>query len=147
MSDVSNAIATTATPIAPAHPAGQGTSKPGGHIQAFRAQPAFAIEAKLNVTGGNLWRPGTPGHRFYEQVLSQSPATVQEAIDKASALAEPFTAKHVQSHLRWMFTSAGGFLEVDGKRFAAPASPAVKKPAKVVKETKPAKKSKAKAAA
>ena len=52
MSDV--AIATS-TPIAPSHPAGVGTAQPGGHIQAFRAQLAFPLGAKLNVTGGNLW--------------------------------------------------------------------------------------------
>jgi hypothetical protein len=143
MSDVSNAIA---TPIAPSHAAGVGTSQPGGHIQVFRAQPAFAGEAKLNVIGGNLWRPGTPGHRFYEEVLTKGPATVQAAIELAASLAEPINEKQVQAHLRWMFTSAGGFLEVDGQRFAAPAAPAKKadkKPATPVK--KPKAKAKAKA--
>ena len=116
MSDVSN-VAAIATPISPGHPAGQGTSQPGGHIQAWRAQPAFALEAKLNVIGGNLWRPGTEANRFYEQVLAKAPATVGECIEKAGALAEPFTAKQVQGHLRWMFTANGAFLEVDGERF------------------------------
>jgi hypothetical protein len=127
-----------ATPIAPSHRAGVGTAKAGGHIQVFRAQSAFPVEATLTVTGGNMWRPGTPGRRFYAEVLSQNPATVQEAIDKAAALTEPFNAKQVQAHLRWMFTSAGGFLEVDGQRYSSPAAP-VKKPAKS-KETSPAKK-------
>jgi hypothetical protein len=136
MSDVA-----IATPIAPSHPAGVGTSKPGGHIAAFRAQSAFPLESRLAVTGGNLWRPGTPGHRFYEEVLAQNPATVQEAIDKAAALAEPINAKAVQAHLRWMFTSAGGFLEVDGQRFAAPVP--TEKPVKVNAE-KPTKAPKAK---
>ena len=141
MSDVSNAIA---TPIAPSHPAGVGKSQPGGHIQVWRAQPAFAVTAKLNVTGGNMWRPGTPGHRFYAEVLSQNPATVQECINKAAALTEPFNAKQVQAHLRWMFTSAGGFLEVDGQRYSAPGvkpakSSPVKKPAKKSKQPKSAK--------
>jgi hypothetical protein len=133
------------TPIAPAHPVGVGASQPGGHTKAFRAQPAFAPEAKLNVIGDNLWRPGTPGHRFYAEVLAQGPMTVQECIDKAAALVEPFSAKQVQGPLRWMFTSAGGFLEVDGQRFSAPpappasqASPAIKKPAKAVKKSKKA---------
>jgi len=127
MSDV-----TITAPIAPSHPAGVGTSQPGGHIVAFRAQSAFPEEAKLNVIGGNMWKPGTPGHRFYAEVLSQNPATVQEAINTASALTEPFNAKQVQGHLRWMFTSAGGFLEVDGQRFSVPAS-TVKVKAKAVK--------------
>jgi hypothetical protein len=77
-----------------------------------------------------MWRPGTPGHRFYEDVLLQNPATVQEAIEKAGALKEPFTAKAVQGHLRWMFTSAGGFLEVNGQRYSAPVAKAAKKSAK-----------------
>ena len=76
MSDV-----TIATPISPSHPAGQGKSKKGGHHIAFMAQPAFAPEAKLNVIGANMWRPGTPGHRLYEEVLSQNPVTVQECIN------------------------------------------------------------------
>jgi hypothetical protein len=143
MSDL--AIATT--PIAPSHPAGVGTAQAGGHIQAFRAQPAFPAESKINVTGGNMWRPGTPGYRFYEQVLLQGPATVQEAIDMGSALAEPINAKQIQAHLRWLYTSAGGFLEVDGQRYSAPTAPVVKKPAKAVKETKPAKAKKSKAEA
>ena len=130
------------TPIAPSHPAGTGTSQPGGHVQAFRAQPAFPVEAKLNVIGSNMWRPGAPGHRFYAEVLAKNPATVQDAIEKAAALKEPFNAKQVQTHLRWMFTSAGAFLEVGGKRHSAAT---VKKPAKaslVKKPAKPAKKSK-----
>ena len=119
MSDVSNAT-TVATLIAPAHPAGIGKATPGGHIKAWREQPAFALEAKLNIIGGNLWRPGTRAHEFYEQVLTQKPATVGDCIDKAEALAEPFTAKQVQGHLRWLFTANGAFLEVDGERFVAP---------------------------
>ena len=146
MSDV--AIATTTTPISPAHPNGQGNSKPGGHIQAWRAQPAFPAEAKLNIIGGNLWRPGTPAHRFYEEVLSQGPMSVQECIDKAGALAEPFTAKAVQGHLRWMFTANGAFLEVDGVRFVAPTTPVmgVEKPVQEAKVAKVAKTKKAKKA-
>jgi hypothetical protein len=79
------------------------------HIQAFRALEAFAPEAKLNVIG-NPWRDGTPGFRFYTEVLAQDPATVGDAIAKAEALEEPFTAKAVQGHLRWLYTSAGGLL-------------------------------------
>ena len=119
MSDVSNATVT----IAPAHPAGVGKAQPGGHVRAWRAQPAFALDAKLNVIGGNLWRPDTPSHRFYEQVLTQGPMTVQECIDKAGALAEPFTKKQVQAMLRWAYTANGAFLEVDGERFTAPVAP------------------------
>jgi hypothetical protein len=143
MSDVSNATTVT---IAPAHPAGQGKSQPGGHVRAWRAQPAFALEAKLNVIGGNLWRPDTPSHRFYNEVLMQGPMTVQECIDKAGALVEPFTAKQVQAMLRWMFTANGAFLEVDGGRFAAPPAPVKQtSPAKkAVKAEKPAKAAKAK---
>jgi hypothetical protein len=113
------------------------------HTQAFRAQAAFAPEAKLTILG-NLWRPGTPGGRFFEQVLSQNPTTVGECIEKAAALAEPLTATAVQGHLRWAFTANGAFLEIDGQRFAAP--PAVEnakvekpKPVKVAKTKKPKK--------
>ena len=130
MSDVSNVAVVT---IAPAHPVGVGKATPGGHIKAWRAQPAFAAEAKLNIIGANLWRPNSPAHRFYEQVLTKAPATVGECIEMAKGLAEPFTEKQIQGHLRWMFTANGAFLEVDGQRYSAPVAP-VK--AKVVKKAK-----------
>jgi hypothetical protein len=115
------------------------------HIQAFRAQPVFADEAKLTVIG-HTWRDGTPGYRFYTEVLAQNPATVGEAIAKAEALSEPFTAKAVQGHLRWLYTSAGGLLEVDGVKYAAPI--VAEKPKPVAKpKAKKAKKAEAQAAA
>jgi hypothetical protein len=92
------------------------------HIQAFRALEAFAPEAKISVIG-NPWRDGTPGFRFYTEVLAQNPSTVQAAIDLASSLAEPFSVKATQGHLRWLFTSAGGLLEVDGVKFVAAHRP------------------------
>jgi hypothetical protein len=112
------------------------------HIQSFRTQPAFAPESKLTAIGGNTWREGTPGFRFYTEVLMQGPATVGEAIEKAAALAEPFSEKAVQGHLRWMFTSAGELLEVDGQKFAEPVKA---EPVKVEKP-KPVKAPKAKKA-
>jgi hypothetical protein len=102
------------------------------HTAAFRAQAPFAPEASLVVTGGNTWRPGTPGHRFFAEVLSQNPATVQAAIDLASSLAEPFSVKATQGHMRWLYTSAGGLLEVDGQKFVAPEKPAKSPKVKVV---------------
>jgi hypothetical protein len=135
MSDVSNV---TATPIAPAHPAGVGKAQPGGHVRAWRAQPAFPLEAKLNVIGGNLWRPDTRPHQFYNEVLMQGPMTVGECIDKAGALAEPFTAKQTQANLRWLYTANGAFLEVDGERFVSAPVPVKTKPKAAAK--KPAKK-------
>ena len=139
MSDVSNA-----TTIAPSHPAGVGSSIPGGHVEAFRAEPSFEGTAKLNVIGSNMRRPGTSGHRFYAEVLAKNPATVQAAIDLAKTLAEPINAKQVQAHLRWLYTANGAFLEVDGVRFVSAPVKATKTSAK--KPVKATKKSKAKAA-
>ena len=89
------------------------------HIQAFRAQPVFADEAKLNVIG-HTWRDGTPGYRFYERGAGKDPGDGRRGDRKADALTEPFTEKACQGHLRWLYTSAGGLLEVDGQKFAAP---------------------------
>jgi hypothetical protein len=113
----------------------------GGHHEAWKAQPAFVPEAKINVVGLNMWKQGSPGHRFYEEVLSKNPATIQECIDKAAALSEPFNAKQVMAHLRWFYTWSAGPLEVDGVRFAAPEAPEVKaapakKPEKAFKKSK-----------
>ena len=104
------------------------------HTAAFKAQKDFAPEAKLKV-GSDIWTPETAGARFYAQVLAQKPTTVQKAIDLAAELKEqPFTAKAVQGHLRWLFTA--GQLEVDGKIYIVPA--------KATKEPKPAKEAKGK---
>jgi hypothetical protein len=104
------------------------------HIQAFRAQKDFAPEAKL-VVGESVWKSGVAGDRLYREVLAKKPSTVQAAIDKAAALAEPFTEKQVQGHLKWMFTA--GRLEIDGKSFAVKAKAA--KPKAEPKAAKPTK--------
>jgi hypothetical protein len=60
--------------------------------------------------------PETAGARLYDQVLAKKPSTIQKVIDAAAELkAQPFTAKQVQGHLRWMFTADE--LEVDGKSY------------------------------
>jgi hypothetical protein len=116
------------------------------HIQAFRAQEVFPLEAKLNVIG-HTWREGTPGYRFYQEVLAQNPATVGECIGKAGSLAEPFSEKAVQGHLRWLYTSAGGLLEVDGVKFATPIVAEKPKPVAQTKKSKAKKAKKAEAQA
>ena len=60
-------------PSPPPYPAGTGTSQPGGHVQAFRAQAAFPVEAKLNVIGSNLWRPGTSRLQVLRRSVGQEP--------------------------------------------------------------------------
>jgi hypothetical protein len=112
---------------------------------AIRAQEDFALDAKLKI-GNDIWTPETAGARFYEQVLSKKPTTVQKAIDLASELKEqPFTAKQVMGHLKWLFTT--GELEVDGKSY----TPKTKEPkAAKAPQAKPeakAKKAEVKAAA
>ena len=105
---------------------------------AIRAQEDFALDAKLKI-GNDTWTPETAGARFYEQVLSKKPTTVQKAIDLASELKEqPFTAKQVMGHLKWLFTT--GELEVDGKSYTpntkepkAAKAPQAKPDAKVKK--------------
>jgi hypothetical protein len=103
------------------------------HTAAFKAQSDFAPESKIKV-GNDIWTPETAGARFYAEVLSKNPGTVQKVIDKAAALDPPFTVKQVQGHLRWLYTA--GQLEVDGKSYIVPAKP--------TKEPKPAKEGKGK---
>jgi hypothetical protein len=97
------------------------------HSAAFRAQEDFAPESKIKV-GKSVWSEGVAGDRLFKQVLSKNPATVQKAIDKATALEPPFTVKQVMGHLRWLYTA--GELEVDGKSYVVQAKPAkaAKKP-------------------
>ena len=76
------------------------------HEIAIRAQEDFALDAKLKI-GNDIWTPETAGARFYEQVLSKKPTTVQKPIDLASELKEqPFIAKQVMGHLKWLFALA-----------------------------------------
>ena len=115
------------------------------HEIAIRAQEDFALDAKLKI-GNDIWTPETAGARFYEQVLSKKPTTVQKPIDLASELKEqPFIAKQVMGHLKWLF--ATGELEVDGKSY----TPKTKEPkAAKAPQAKPeakAKKAEVKAAA
>ena len=119
------------------------------HTAAFKAQKDFAPEAKLKV-GSDIWTADTAGSRFYAQVLSKKPATVQKAIDLAAALDPAFTVKQVQGHLRWIYTA--GELAVDDKTYTVPVKEPKAKPAKEVKgkfkaKVKAAAKPEAKAAA
>jgi hypothetical protein len=118
----------SSVPVAPAHPAGQGSAIPGGHIKAFRAQGAFAPSATLSrIVPTNPWRVGTPGARFYSEVLAHGPATVQAALDLG--VKAGFTPAMSQGHLRWLYTWAGAYLAVDGLLYgqsapvAAPKAP------------------------
>jgi hypothetical protein len=91
------------------------------HADAFKAQGEFAVESKIKV-GSSVWpTPETAGARLYELVLSKKPATIQKVIDLAADLKEPFTAKQVQGHLRWLYTA--GELEVDGKSYTPRTAP------------------------
>lgn len=128
---LSAAPAQATTPVAPSHPAGQGSSTPGGHYVAYKAQPKFDLESSIKlVSSVNPWRPGTPGHVFYSKVLAQNPGSVAKAV----ALGETagFKAREVQNHLRWLFTWGGSYVEIGGKLYAAPAqsSEVVAKPVK-----------------
>jgi hypothetical protein len=131
-------------PTASAHPLGQGSSTPGGHYVAYRAQPTkYPLDATLKVLSDiNRWRPGTPGDRFYAAVISKRPATIGAAVELGKAAG--FKVQEVQNHLRWQFTW-GDQLEIAGVGYsveakAAPAAAPAKVPAK-------AKASKAKASA
>jgi hypothetical protein len=104
------------------------------HADAFRSQVEFPGEAKIKV-GNDIWSAETAGSRLYAQVLSKKPATVGKAIDMAAELKEPFTAKQVMGHLRWLYTA--GELQVDEKSYTpktkAKEPKAAKAKAKVAK--------------
>ena len=69
------------------------------------------------------------------------------SIDRAANLKEPFTAKQVQGHLRWMYTWGGGPLEIDGQRSAAKAAEPKVKTAEPKVKAEPKAKTKVAAAA
>jgi hypothetical protein len=109
------------TPVAPVVGA-QGSSTPGGHYVAYKAQGRFDLSASLKlVSSTNPWRPNTPGFRFYQAVLAKAPATVGAAV--TLGVASGFKAREVQNHLRWLYTWGGSYVEIGGKLFAAPVAP------------------------
>jgi hypothetical protein len=126
------------TPVAPVV-GSQGSSTPGGHYVAYRAQGAFALDASLKlISGSNPWRPNTPGFRFYTAVLAKSPATVGAAVTLGKDAG--FKPREVQNHLRWLYTWGGSYVEIGGKVFSPPVgtapAPVAKAPAKAPKSPK-----------
>jgi hypothetical protein len=103
----------------------QGTKIHGGHVDAYRACPPFAPTASLElISGSNPWRPTSPGHSFYTQVLAHKPATIGKALELGAKAG--FKVGEVQGHLRWLFTWGGSYIKVDGKVFSEPKSDAPK---------------------
>jgi len=102
-----------------------------GHVDAWRAQPAFPVTATLQLIAGttNPWR-AAESNEFYARVLSKA-TTVQQAIDMGKSLMGLSPAR-VQAHLRWLYAWNGRFIEVDGKRWQAvrPAAPVAPKASK-----------------
>lgn len=117
---------TANTPVAPVVGV-QGKATPGGHVLAYKAQPAFGATATLQLVAGtnNPWRPGTPGHAFYVQVLAglAPGATVAQCIAAAATAKVPGATKagQVQGHLRWLYTWGGAYLAIDGKLYGGAA--------------------------
>ena len=123
MSKSKKATATvTPTTIAVAPAMGKvGKATAGGHVTAWRLQPAFAPTSTIKlVSTVNPWRANTPGHKFYVAVLAKNPATVQAALTLGATAG--FNAAECQKHLRWLFTWGGAYLQVNGKLYSAPVA-------------------------
>jgi hypothetical protein len=117
MSDI-----TVNTPVAPVQGV-QGSSTPGGHYIAFRACAPFqAASTFALVSSVNPWRPATPGHKLWVQVLSQNPGTIGNVLAMAQERLG-FKPRETQGHLRWLHTWGGSYMVVDGQRYAAVATP------------------------
>jgi hypothetical protein len=96
-----------------------------GHYQAYKAQPAFALDATIKlVSPTNPWRgppKRCPGWHFYKKLLSKAPATVGATIELGAKAG--IKAAEVQKHLRWLYTWewGGPYIEIDGQIYAASA--------------------------
>jgi hypothetical protein len=111
------------------------TANPVPHTAAWRAHKAFPVGASIHMlVTVPRWRPGSRGADFYAKVLSQSPATVGDAIAMGAKFG--YSAGRVQSFLRFLYTW-GDQIEIDGKRYVAvvpvstPKQAPIKAPAKV----------------
>lgn len=96
-----------------------------GHVIAYRAQPDFPLNAKIQWPQGvdNPWRVAAPGHAFFTACVLPA-TTVQQCIDLGAK--QNLKASEVQRHLRWLFTWGLGF-QVNGQVYTMPtqASPPV----------------------
>jgi hypothetical protein len=97
---------------------------------AAQSQPEYPLDASLELMRPDSpWRPGCPGDRFHQNVLSllPTPTTVGEAIELGKRAG--FKEDEVQDHLKYLFTSTGPrpgpygawggkFIRIDGKLYA-----------------------------
>lgn len=118
---------TVSIPVAPKM-GDQGTSTPGGHVTAWRAQPNFPLSASFRlISATNPWRAKRSAV-FFDKVLAANPAPT--TIGQVLAAAEKLGYKpgESQRHLRWLYTWGGSYIEVGGKVFTPPtvAAPAPK---------------------
>ena len=120
---MSNTTPVTGVQHSPAHIWGK-----RGHVDAWRAQPAFPVTASIKLVEGttNPWR-SVEANEFYARVLTQA-TTVGQAIELGKSLMGLSPAR-CQAHLRWLFAWNGRFVEIGGKRWSAarPATPVVPK--------------------
>jgi hypothetical protein len=79
----------------------------------------FAKLEKLHLTiSKNPWanHPKCSGSKFYEDVLSRRPPTVEEAVRLGKHFG--FSEDDVQFHLLWLYTDNKNPLEISGKPFS-----------------------------
>ena len=125
------------TPVAVAPTIGkQGHATKGAHVLAWQALSksdwvAGNSTATLQlVSGTNTWRPGTPGHTFYNSVLmplcgngqSSTVAQVLEAAVAAGFKAKGYAGPQgAPGHITWLY-AIGGHLAINGLLYGQPGS-------------------------
>jgi hypothetical protein len=125
-----NTNVTVSTPVAP-RMGDQGSSTPGGHVQAWRAQKNFDPAASFElISATNPWRAKRSAI-FFDKVLAATPAptTIGQVLANAEKLG--FKAGECQRHLRWLYTWGGSYIRIGGQVFTPPpagAAPAVATP-------------------
>lgn len=115
-----NTNVTVSTPVAP-RMGTQGSSTPGGHVQAWRAQKNFALEASFElISATNPWRAKRSAI-FFDRVLAATPAptTIGQVLANAEKLG--FKPGESQRHLRWLYTWGGSYIKVGGQVFTPPS--------------------------
>jgi hypothetical protein len=89
-----------------------------GHWKRCLREMQLTSNTSLRVISAyNPWRAGSPGDRFWREVLTKRPATFGEAMALGKACSKPFTAKQAKEHLLWLYTWGGFYIEIDGKRW------------------------------
>ena len=91
------------------------------HVDAFKGQPDFGLnEVTRLVSGSNPWRNGSRAWPIFELVLRRNPVSTVGRLLELIWEHCRIPDEEAMTHLRWLYTWGGSYLEVGGRLYAPP---------------------------